>query len=355
MSEAKDIFSGIGQSMNGLGGIHSLGILNALKTGDPHIDMIVALCFPFLLTYMLGCLKEFKKYFNKEFWLGWWYGDMAPTVYHERTITHTTHTDAYGDTSSADATSHNSVIIKAIRLYCHAMIDLKLQKADLSLTAVEDELHSGTQNSYYGQSIVNLLKQYKLVKNPPEKQWHQLGVFGEKKHNESLVEMTRTSNDSNDSEEENKSASKRTERTTYTFRSLDGHAIDTFLGTAYKWYIEQLKQKEDISRYYYDLEPTTGESNSPRYYKRFRLSEDKTFESLFFREKEPIMKLVDDFMQKRGRYGIKGYPYKLGLLLHGPPGTGVSHARRVPKSFLVASCSVLTPFSMTQCITRKHL
>ena len=25
-----------------------------------------------------------------------------------------------------------------------------------------------------------------------------------------------------------------------------------------------------------------------------------------------------------GKYGIKGYPHKLGLLLHGPPGTGKS-------------------------------
>ena len=353
MSEAGDIFSGIGQGVNGMGGIQSMGVLSALKTGDPHIDMIVALCFPFVLTYILGCLKELKQYFNKAFWMSWWYGDMAPTVYHERTISQTTLTDARGDTSSADATSHNSVIIKAIRLYCHSMIDLKLHKADLSLTAVEDELHSDGSNSYYGQSIVSLLKQYKLVKNPPEKQWHRLGVFGDKKQNESLVEMTRTSNDSSDSEGEEKSASKKTQNsqsTTYTFRSLDGHAIDTFLDTAYKWYIQQLKQKEDISRYYYDLEPETGTSNSnsqsTRYYKRFRLSEDKTFESLFFREKKPIMKLVDDFMQKRGRYGIKGYPYKLGLLLHGPPGTGVSYTRRDTEN--LCGCVVIYPYTFLQ-------
>ena len=27
-------------------------------------------------------------------------------------------------------------------------------------------------------------------------------------------------------------------------------------------------------------------------------------------------------MFKIGKYAIKGYPHKLGLLLHGPPGTG---------------------------------
>ena len=321
MSEAEDIISGIGGGLDGgMGGIQSLGIMNALKTGDPRTDMIVALCLPFALRYIIGCLKELKNYCSKEYWVSWWWGDMLPAVYHERTISHTMHTDAYGDSSSADATNHNSVIIKAVRLYCHSMIDLKLKKADLSLTAVEDEFHSGGSN-YYGQSIVSLLKQYKLVKNPPEMQWHRLGVFGDKKNDESLVEMTKTSNNSSDSDKE-KNASKTTQSVTYTFRSLDGSAIDAFLDTAYEWYIKQLKQKEDISRYYYDLESKSGDSNQPstRYYRRFRLSDDKTFESLFFREKEPILKLVNDFMEKRGKYAIKGYPYKLGILLTGPPG-----------------------------------
>merc|ERR1712165_335133 len=42
----------------------------------------------------------------------------------------------------------------------------------------------------------------------------------------------------------------------------------------------------------------------------------------FFKEKETILKVVDHFTNKTGRYAISGYPNKLGLLLHGPPGTG---------------------------------
>ena len=34
------------------------------------------------------------------------------------------------------------------------------------------------------------------------------------------------------------------------------------------------------------------------------------------------MKLLNDFQSKSGKYAIPGYPHKLGLLLHGPPGTG---------------------------------
>lgn len=32
--------------------------------------------------------------------------------------------------------------------------------------------------------------------------------------------------------------------------------------------------------------------------------------------------MLGHFTQRTGKYAIKGYPHKLGLLLHGPPGTG---------------------------------
>jgi len=57
-------------------------------------------------------------------------------------------------------------------------------------------------------------------------------------------------------------------------------------------------------------------------YKRYTLSDEKSFDSLFFPEKESLLDLVDHFRAKTGKYAIKGYPHKLGLLLYGPPGTG---------------------------------
>ena len=37
---------------------------------------------------------------------------------------------------------------------------------------------------------------------------------------------------------------------------------------------------------------------------------------------QAIVQLVDNFLNKRGKFAIPGYPHKLGFLLHGPPGTG---------------------------------
>jgi SpoVK/Ycf46/Vps4 family AAA+-type ATPase len=43
---------------------------------------------------------------------------------------------------------------------------------------------------------------------------------------------------------------------------------------------------------------------------------------LFFREKESLLTTINQFQNRTGKYAIKGYPQRLGLLLTGPPGTG---------------------------------
>merc|ERR1719378_39277 len=65
-----------------------------------------------------------------------------------------------------------------------------------------------------------------------------------------------------------------------------------------------------------------GDDEGGRHYKRYQLSDEKTFESLFFQEKDELLSLLSHFTKKTGKYRIAGYPHKLGLLLHGPPGTG---------------------------------
>ncbi|CAN0082389.1 unnamed protein product [Ectocarpus sp. 12 AP-2014] len=64
------------------------------------------------------------------------------------------------------------------------------------------------------------------------------------------------------------------------------------------------------------------EESSPIIYKRYKLGDVKDFDSLFFPEKEKLLRALENFEAKRGRYAIRGYPHKLGFLLHGPPGTG---------------------------------
>ncbi|GLC44229.1 hypothetical protein PLESTB_000755000 [Pleodorina starrii] len=120
-------------------------------------------------------------------------------------------------------------------------------------------------------------------------------------------------------------------------RERDGNdRIAAFLNQALEVYRCQQCSRLDPARYLYmpvlsafrDQPPpvTSGEGDSgsrpSAMYKRYKLSEDKSFASLFHPEKEAITKLVDQFMNKSGKFAIPGYPHKLGFLLYGPPGTG---------------------------------
>lgn len=64
------------------------------------------------------------------------------------------------------------------------------------------------------------------------------------------------------------------------------------------------------------------EKQVPQLHAFVKLSGDKSFQSLFFPEKDTLVQILDHFKHRTGKYGIPGYPHKLGLLLYGPPGTG---------------------------------
>eukprot|EP00904_Undaria_pinnatifida_P012172 jgi/Undpi1/8085/HiC_scaffold_24.g10557.m1 len=110
--------------------------------------------------------------------------------------------------------------------------------------------------------------------------------------------------------------------------------IEGFIQKAFDWYCKAVESTEDHSRYLYTLvsDPSPmgpwgaasheDAAQKACSYKRFKLSDEKEFSSLFFPEKDDMLKLLKHFEDKTGKYAIKGYPHKLGLLLHGPPGTG---------------------------------
>ncbi|KAG6950866.1 hypothetical protein JG687_00013968 [Phytophthora cactorum] len=125
----------------------------------------------------------------------------------------------------------------------------------------------------------------------------------------------------------------------YAFKSNEHGAsrkIDKLINDAFTKYqlLELLKLANDKKRYMYvqavrEAKPSGegdeegGDKLTPVVlYKRYALSGEKSFKNLFFDEKPQLIQLLDSFMARSGKFAIKGFPYKLGLLLHGPPGTG---------------------------------
>ena len=62
-------------------------------------------------------------------------------------------------------------------------------------------------------------------------------------------------------------------------------------------------------------------------YKRYKLSEEKNFSSFFHPDKAPILGLIDQFTQKKGKFSIPGYPQKVSSC---GPASKVWRALRAP-------------------------
>merc|ERR1711874_340042 len=69
----------------------------------------------------------------------------------------------------------------------------------------------------------------------------------------------------------------------------------------------------DVTDDYYD--PT-------RHYSEFRFESGKTFENVFYSQKEDIIKRLDFFTNNKAWYKQRGIPYTMGFMFYGDPGCG---------------------------------
>eukprot|EP00796_Vickermania_ingenoplastis_P010195 gene10195-7143_t len=95
--------------------------------------------------------------------------------------------------------------------------------------------------------------------------------------------------------------------------------IDRFVQKALAFYINELPNITRSSRNFFELQPS---ENNTLLFKRYIMADNKNLNTLFFPERQRVIKLVDDFLFHQGRFAIEGFPNKLGFLLHGPPGSG---------------------------------
>jgi chaperone BCS1 len=199
------------------------------------------------------------------------------------------------------------------------------KKAQVALTAVHD--------TSYGCGPVDRfdpLAKYQLTWLAPENEWVQIET--------DLWFQQRTIKDGAEDDGDGKVTR---EMITFEFQCplrLGPRLIDEFLERALGWYKSRLLSLRDDARYMYCMlkaessfvtempsrrpGQAAAEATNAFKFKRYRLTDHKTFTSLFFPEKAGLLKLLSDFSQKKGKYGVAGYPHKLGVMLHGPPGTG---------------------------------
>ena len=291
-----------------------MGMMGALRTGNMVVDMMIAMMVPYIFKLLMD-LANGHGIENLRAVIFFW------SPYHTRDIEHKILQTSWGGTVNQDRDLRNNVLIKAVQLYLDAH-KIAYRNANLQLMSTKQESSSiWADSDDEGENTpAGKLKRFKVARKPPKHRWSRISAEGQP-----LVELMVTEHENDKGEK----AEKTVVTHLYKFRSTTAGAIDAFVDKTYEWYIEELKKQEDNSRYLYEMQLNSkadggGEEGgaASRVFKRYKLSDEKQFSSLFFDEKEKLLGLLKHFVAKTGKYAVQGYPHKLGLLLHGPPGTG---------------------------------
>ena len=101
--------------------------------------------------------------------------------------------------------------------------------------------------------------------------------------------------------------------------------LKNFIDSITEKYMDDLYLSRHNKLFIYSLQgyknKNEGEIVEP-IWEECRFNSSRTFETIFFEEKEMLLNKIDFFENNKDWYDKEGHPHTLGIGLHGPPGTG---------------------------------
>ena len=112
-------------------------------------------------------------------------------------------------------------------------------------------------------------------------------------------------------------------------RSYSVSEIKTYLDTISEKFMDEQFLSRKNHLYIYSLSGFRNRGNNmgsssiviPNW-EECRFTSSRTFDTLFFDQKEELLRKIDFFTNNKDWYDKEGHPWTLGIALHGPPGTG---------------------------------
>eukprot|EP00891_Asterochloris_glomerata_P008406 jgi/Astpho2/8406/Aster-x1497 len=299
----------------------SMGAVQKIRTGNTTVDVLLCMLLPLLLARLASWLQAAWEQLQ-----GWLRSgittnttDVVRIIQHEE--------DGRDYSGDPDA-QQNWELQKAVLVWIgnNKKLAANFQQAELQLMQAHDHSRQDKQYRYHGEDHRSdtdfsngqqhcHLDHHFVITAPPCKRWVQVGPN---------VQFRR---EVRDRQEGHGLPTRRRTQTIFTLQSSAPNGaklIDDFVGAALAHYKALMATKKEDARYLYTPVQIAGHSEADKvtFFKQYRLSETKTFASFFHPQKEALLQLLNHFQHKTGKFGIAGYPDKLGLLLHGPPGTG---------------------------------
>ena len=107
----------------------------------------------------------------------------------------------------------------------------------------------------------------------------------------------------------------------YSYKSST-EAIKMFVENITLEHMKKLENARKNKHFIYTLSQIKYDDDISERWSETRFESTRTFNNLFFENKQNILDKIDFFIQNKHWYYEKGIPYSLGIGMHGPPGTG---------------------------------
>jgi hypothetical protein len=314
-----------------------LTLRDLFKTDNVWLNTIVCLAIPFVLQLMMMSAKDLyypllrfvKKLARREA---------------ERVIEYS-YWETLDSWKAQPSSNRNDLLQKAVHLYIGHLCNLegkerlRLDAAKADFTALDDAAEqfanaarrsrnpwSAASKEAEENSQLAQLRKYRVSHSPTEDEWVHLGPTLRFCIN--LRERPQ-----NSSSEGRNSGGDGANKITkyYVFRATNpggSECIEAFMNAALAWYSSRLVQEVDNSRYLYiprNEDPLTpkadkggggdgpGKRGGPpsshsTIYRRYKLSDNKTFENIFLPQKDQLLQLIDSFKNKTNKVsaGLRG-------------------------------------------------
>lgn len=327
--------------------IVQFAMMNKISTGNSMLDVMLCMILPIVLRQLFP--------FIKDIWNKVMQRPHRNTSTHERHIVYTHKSDNWHGGVDIDKEPPNHLLQGAILLYLNRCGDIasKINVAQVQLRrsrkesgaadgdgdesplcsrgggggdgdVSDSESSAASWSSWNRPSGDELLEHLGVSLVPPDDTWVEV----EPGLNLKRIEHTGSTGEGDAGHGGKSSGSTSSTVITVVLEGRTPQQVDGFISRAWDHFRdERRKRKKDESRYLY-MPVLSGrgggeEGGGDRWiYKRYKLSDDKSFSSLFHPDKAAVLDLLDAFTNGRGKFAIPGFPQKLGFLLHGPPGTG---------------------------------
>ncbi|GMF38073.1 unnamed protein product [Phytophthora lilii] len=310
------------------------GVISTLRTGNAVYDLMVCMVVPAVVQRIANSGQDALGIFKVAFEFLYCLFFPGKYVYH---IVETKEISAeYSTYRFGEDSKGNELLQKAILLYITEHSDLHDKSARYELLERPDAEKMLVENKLV-QADLEKQKRIKALLDqsaPPEVATIGVSVLPPLDRWVTVADGVEFMNESKTSGNE-KNTTIQEIKTRFHLRSNlpDGSKrIDAFVEKAFAFYrdVENKKFRDDTARYMYvpsSDRPAETDSDdesklSAPYHKRYKLGSDKTFDNVFFDDKESLLQLLDNFENKSGKFAVEGFPNKVGLLLYGPPGTG---------------------------------